>query len=344
MKRINKESIKISFPNSPFLKSGRPDPFLEYLIKEGFNFKVEEEIPDANYIFLYPNRIDEMLNICKNYKDKILIFITSESVTPDFNLFDYAIGYDQISFGDRYCQFSFQAQVFNYKLEKNITKSSLDEKKKFCNFLYSNPNSHKNRDIFFHQLSKYKKVDSLGQHLKNVSHDVSKRHSNNFFADSVNEKLAYKFSISFENASHNGYNTEKIISSMVANTIPVFWGDKDINRYYNSESFINCHEYDSFDQVIEKIIDLDNDDDKYLEMLSKRWKTPEQIELLENQKSDFLNFLNNIFNQPIQDAQRKPAGTFNDFYTKRIGSASNRIDNYYKKLHHWGYLFKKKFK
>lgn len=335
-----KERIKIAFPNSPFLKTGRPDPFLEFLKQEKFHVEIETNIASANYLFLYPNRINEMFEVCKNKKDKILIFITSESVTPDFNLFDYGIGYDNLTFGDRYCQFHYQAQLFNYKLDKQVSRSVLETKNNFCEFLYSNPNSHKNRDLFFHQLSKYKKVDSLGNHLKNVTHDVSKRHSNNFFEESVKIKQPYKFSIAFENSCHIGYNTEKLISSMLANTIPIYWGDKEITRYYNTKSFINCHEYDSFDHVIEKIIELDNDDDKYFEMLSQNWKTPEQIELFENQKKDLIIFLNNIFDQPIQNAHRKPIGTFNEFYSNRLRPRSDKFNDIMKKLHHWGYLIK----
>lgn len=339
-----KELFKIAFPNSPFLKTGRVDPFLEFLKQEKFYFKIESNLKSANYLFIYPNRINEMFDLCKNYKDKILIFITSESVMPDFNLFDYAIGYDNINFGDRYCQFHYQSQVFSYRLDNQISKTVVEEKKHFCNFLYSNPNSHKNRDLFFHKLSKYKKVDSLGSHLKNVTHDVSKRHSNNFFVDSIKEKQPYKFSIAFENASHIGYNTEKIISSMLANTIPIYWGDKEITKYYNSKSFINCHEFNNFDNVIEKIIELDNDDEKYFEMLSQDWKSDEQAQILESQKEDLIRFLNNVFSQPVKDAQRKPRGTFNDFYSNHLISGSDKFNDYYKKLHHWGHLIKNSLK
>ncbi len=38
---------------------------------------------------------------------------------------------------------------------------------------------------------------------------------------------------------------------------------------YNPKAFINCHDYDSFDDVVKKVIELDNNDDEYLKMLKE---------------------------------------------------------------------------
>jgi len=37
----------------------------------------------------------------------VKIFYTGECQTPDFNLFDYAVGFDHMSFGDRYFRYPF---------------------------------------------------------------------------------------------------------------------------------------------------------------------------------------------------------------------------------------------
>ena len=36
----------------------------------------------------------------------------------------------------------------------------------------------------------------------------------------------HKFNIAFENSSYPGYVTEKITDAFIANTIPIYWGDK----------------------------------------------------------------------------------------------------------------------
>ena len=37
-----------------------------------------------------------------DYPDAVKVVVIGESCCPDFNLFDYAVGFDDISFGDRY--------------------------------------------------------------------------------------------------------------------------------------------------------------------------------------------------------------------------------------------------
>jgi len=87
----------------------------------------------------------------------------------------------------------------------------------------------------------------------------------------VDDKIAflrnYKFTIAFENSSHPGYTTEKILHPFVANSIPIYWGNPLVAKDFNPKSFINCHDYINFEEVIEKIIEIDTDDDLYQEYL-----------------------------------------------------------------------------
>lgn len=62
-------------------------------------------------------------------------------------------------------------------------------------------------------------------------------------------KKPYKFSIAFENAWYPGYTSEKIVTSMLAGTIPIYWGNPDISREFNSASFINCHDFPTLDDA-----------------------------------------------------------------------------------------------
>lgn len=82
---------------------------------------------------------------------------------------------------------------------------------------------------------------------------------------------------------------------MTVNSIPVYKGGSKISEDFNPKSFINCHDFNNLNDVIEYIIELDKNDDKYLEMLNQPWFADYNIpdnNKLENIKS----FLYKIFN------------------------------------------------
>jgi hypothetical protein len=64
-----------------------------------------------------------------------------------------------------------------YKGYDQLTYKQIDKKtvlnRKFCNFVYSNVSwADPFRDKFFHELSKYKSIDSGGRHLNNIGGPV----------------------------------------------------------------------------------------------------------------------------------------------------------------------------
>ena len=161
-------------------------------------------------------------------------------------------------------------------------------KRKFCNFVVSN-GSCQQRNDFFAKLSKYKKVDSGGRFANNIGYAV---------ADKRKFQSEYKFSIAFENNAYRpGYEwyiTEKILDPMSVNSIPIYHGGAKISSEFNDKSFINTHNFNDFESVIEYIIELDKNDNKYLEILKKDWLINNQIP--DNNKIENIKkFLYNIF-------------------------------------------------
>lgn len=216
----------------------------------------------------------------------IKIFYTGENVVPNFNECDYAIGFNNIKFEDRYLRIPLYA-LFQYKkyLKKSLEvyKENILERKKFCNFIYSNGEADKKREEFYKLLSEYKKVDSGGRYLNNIGGPVK---------DKFSFQQEYKFSIAFENSSDIGYTTEKLIEAKAAGTIPIYWGNPKISEEFNSKSFINCHEYETLEEVIEEVKRIDNDSKKYLEYLKEPFNFNEK--LLEEYKIKLEQFLFNI--------------------------------------------------
>ncbi len=198
------------------------------------------------------------------YKNCIKIYFTGENDVPDFNLYDYAIASHSLSFGDRYLRFPLYVlyQGFDRLLDKRYEKSDVLNRK-FCNFVYSNAKwADPIRDHFFHELSKYKKIDSGGRHLNNIGGPV---------ADKMTFIRDYKFTIAFENSALSGYTTEKIMEPMVVNSLPIYWGNPEVGLDFNECSFVLLSYKRALVACIEEIIRLDTNDAYYLEKMSRPW-------------------------------------------------------------------------
>ncbi|MFW6275059.1 MAG: glycosyltransferase family 10 domain-containing protein [bacterium] len=195
----------------------------------------------------------------------IRIFYTGENYTPNFNLYDYGIGFDWLIFEDRYLRLPLyyirsNSKHYNKCLHRfNYSKSDIQHRK-FCNFVYSNSGADPKRKEFFEKLGVYKFVHSGGRYLNNIGKPVD---------DKMKFQQQFKFSIAFENSMTNGYTTEKILEAKVAGTVPVYWGNPVINREANTNAFVNCHDFDNFENVIEYIKYLDNNDSEFLKILNE---------------------------------------------------------------------------
>lgn len=238
-----------------------------------------------------------------DYNQCIKIFYTGECQTPDFNFCDYAIGFDRIDFKDRYLRFPLYytyADDYKYMLTKHI-QPSLKEKTEFCAFVYSNRNAAPQRQQFLQLLTQYKHVNSGGRFQNNIGKPVD---------DKRTFQSKHKFVIAFENAQYEGYTTEKLLQAFAAHTIPIYWGDPTVVQDFNSDSFINCNDYNSFEDVVECVRKIDNDDQLYLNMLAQP-----AINNGEQQYKNAINqldqFLAHIFDQPIQNAYRYPREYWN---------------------------------
>lgn len=166
--------------------------------------------------------------------------------------------------------------VRRYGLEKvqSLKKAKsagriLEEKKRFCCFVYSNARSDLPgvalRNELFRMLCQYRKVDSAGSVLNNMDGYVVPRDLETY----LKFISQYKFVITFESSEGRGYTTEKIFHAMLANTLPIYWGNPEVHCDFNEKSFINCHRFENLDAVVERVIEIDQDDELYLSYMSK---------------------------------------------------------------------------
>jgi alpha(1,3/1,4) fucosyltransferase len=300
--------IKINFCDFwPDLE--RDNWFLDFLMKH-FNVRLDDN-PDYLFFSVYGNNH-------LNYNDCIKILYTGENIVPDFNLCDYALGTHYLDFGERYLRFPlyiyYQWDFIQYLKKRpdidNWLKQSNQKlhKREFCNFIYSNnANSDPMRDLFFNELNKYKKVDSGGGHLNNIGKRVE---------DKLEFIKDYKFTIAFENSSVPGYTTEKLIEPILMKSLPVYYGNPLVERDFNLNSFIWVKDHSDFNRAIEEIIMLDNDDELYIKKLETN-KFIENNNILIWEEKLFI-FFENIFNQPVNQAFRRPLFGYNKYHLEEL--------------------------
>ena len=251
-------------------------------------------------------------------KAKLVVYYGSEASFTDFNLFDYGIGFDNTFKSERYIQLPierFFRRMFKEEPLSNEELNVIENKDlKFCNFMYSNPNAHPFRDRLFYALSEYKHVDSLGAHLNNTG-----RGGTGFvghYDDMVNLKRGYKFSIACENANFPGYTSEKIYTSLFARTIPIYWGNPDIEKEINPACFINCMKYNTIEEMVDAVKRVDNNDELRIKMLSAPWHTQEQKDYIEERSAQYDAFFDYIFHAPLVSLMQRRIGTYQYYYRK----------------------------
>ncbi len=233
----------------------------------------------------------------------VRIFFSGESDRPDFNECDYSIA--SIKLDDpRHLQFPLYViwgEPGEIIKQHDDPEKLLAAKTRFCSFVISgyHPRKNQNRVDFFHKLSRYKKVDSGGKKFNNIGGPIP---------GGARGKIEFlrqcKFNIAYENRSLAGYTTEKIFEPMVSRCLPIYWGDPDINQHFNPKSFLNRADFPSDDALIEKIIELDRDDAKYLEFMRQPYFYDDKPNTFFD-PARTLDFFERIFSTPITPVARK---------------------------------------
>ena len=234
------------------------------------------------------------------YPEAIRVFFTGENVAPNFQLCDYAIGFERMNYGDRYLRYPFYYGMKSYKQDllrannKHQRVLTSDCERKFCSFVYSNADTDGARKELFHCLNNYQPVDAGGKLFNNINECVKDK--NEF-------ESMHKFSIACENSSHIGYCTEKILQAFGARTIPVYYGDASVNRDFNEAAFVNCHSYNSLNEAVEYVKYLNSNDGAYLYALKQQAFVTQDF--IEQRQSEFEQFVANIFMQTKEKAYRR---------------------------------------
>ncbi len=268
--------------------------FIMDIIKKNINDKVViSDQPD----FLF---FSCMGTEYRTYSNCVKIFFTGEPVVPNFNECDYAIGFDEIKFNNRYCKRPYF--LYSDNPEKCNLSDEMLLNRKFCNFIYSNETrgtAVELRKKFALELMKYKHVDCPGRVLNNMENAITPRNGN-WYEGKLNFIKNYKFTIAFENCMVSGYTTEKLEDPLLMHSIPIYWGNVDVGDYFNKDAFIYVNKND-FKSAIEQIVYLDTHDSEYLKMVR-------QEPIHKSNKGEFEDFLVQIILKGNTPFEKDPLG------------------------------------
>ncbi|MFP6275133.1 glycosyltransferase family 10 domain-containing protein, partial [Helicobacter pylori] len=262
---------------------------LYFILSQHYTITLHQN-PDKPADIVFGNPLGSARKIL-SYQNTKRVFYTGENEAPNFNLFDYAIGFDELDFNNRYLRMPlyyaylhYKAEIVNdttapYKIKDNslytlkkpthhfkenhpnlcavVNNESDPLKRGFASFVASNPNAPK-RNAFYDALNSIEPVtgggsvrNTLGYNVKNKSEFLSQ----------------YKFNLCFENTQGYGYVTEKIIDAYFSHTIPIYWGSPSVAKDFNPKSFVNVHDFKDFDEAIDYVRYLHTHPNAYLDML-----------------------------------------------------------------------------
>ncbi len=261
-------------------------------LEDKFDFVETKESPD----FVFVHAADRQIL----RHSGIRIFITGENVIPDFNIVDYAVGFSDIAYGDRYIRWPLYRwpctlAEFEGKRRLSLQVSPPCARTRNCACVVSNVSNRQGPFVeMVDAMESYKGVTYGGKWKNNIGGRVK---------DKEALLREHKFSIAFENAAYAGYTTEKITDAFMAGTIPIYWGDPDIIKHFNSKAFIAVNSSDTVDTVMARIQAIDRSQELYESMLSEPIFSEQAKTDLEQRR--IVDFFDHIFSQPPEIACRR---------------------------------------
>jgi GR25 family glycosyltransferase involved in LPS biosynthesis len=263
--------------------------FTNLLTKYGNNYHVKIIEPNQNPDILFFSIFGDNH---KYFNAKRKVFFSGEPVGQN-SVADFNITFDPNTLNNLrlplwICYFDNNILEETKRRIQNIY--NVPTKEQFCSFIASGPGLTNNRKDFVDKLSNYKKVDCGGAYLNNIGGSVPIGIN---CSGKVEHNKKYKFAMAFESKNYPGYVTEKICDIFKSNTIPIYWGTSEVIQDFNPKSFINANDFSNFDELVEFIKKVDNDDILY----ASYFKEP----ILSNMWIDIFTDKNSVFFKNLVD-------------------------------------------
>ena len=256
-----------------------------------YNCKQQSNISD---IFITTDNDSGKLN-----QTNINILISGEPTEINYDLYDIVIGSTIKKENYITIPIPFMILSLNERIQLNKKYHINFTDKKMCAFMYKVDYAH--RIEIFNKFSSRMKVHSFGQSCNNINVKFTRNiyNENETYNDiAVKIYSEYKFVLAIENTIKQGYNTEKLINPILGNSIPIYYGSSDIFNIINKKRVIYFDDYDNIDKLIDYIIFLSENQEKYNEILNEKIFIRDDINL--NNYNEFIekqiNMLSKINN------------------------------------------------
>jgi hypothetical protein len=211
-------------------------------LKKHYQLELTTDLSDANLLVFS----DFGIKHWKYHGRKI--YLTGENMLPDFNQCDLAFTPVELPGDKRAIRLPLYAQYID-SLSSLIRPSGYNaatqlKKKGFCSFVVSNPEC-RFRNKLFKAIHRKGAVSSGGRHFNTTGSIVKNKLE--FIRD-------YQFNIACENSRSPGYITEKLIDPLLVGSVPIYWGDPEIERDFNLNCMINVSEFKSLNDLVDHIL------------------------------------------------------------------------------------------
>ena len=87
--------------------------------------------------------------------------------------------------------------------------------------------------------------------------------------------IPYRFSFAIENISVKGYFSEKIADCFATSTIPIYYGDPEIGRYFNTDGIVFLDDYFNIKMLTKELYNSKIDAIKENLNIIQNWECPE---------------------------------------------------------------------
>lgn len=260
------------------------DNVFVYALSQKYDLEITPHNPDLVITGDYRER----------YQNAKMVYFSGEPFY-DLGLNDYALTSFYVNdpryfrvplflfFAYEYYKYKFISSYEEILYKKSFIKPNiLQNKVNFCAYVSKGPGGPQSeRTNFFNLLSQYKNVDSMGMHLNNAPCVPGESATIEGSICKCKVIRNYKFTMAFENTmtfnDNIGYTTEKIYEPMMALSIPIYWGNPEIYKDFNTKSFVNWNDYGSNEKVVERIIEIDNDDDLYMDYMKENYSVNDEL-------------------------------------------------------------------
>lgn len=290
------QKLKVAF--SDFWKGFEPqNNFLAEALSTQFDWEISNS-PD--------------LLICSLYGDKwstyqcTRILYSAENIQSDLSHFDASLTSEPTSRSNYYLPlYRFYAAYQDVFKPRQIERRAFESKKSIA-AVFSNAKQRLRNQVYL-RFAELFEADSGGKAFNNVGGPVP---------DKAKFIQNYKFNLAFENTSAKGYTTEKILEAYGYGTIPIYWGDPQIENYFNPQAFLHLRSLKDLKYLEEKIEYLLSSFEEYKKMY-------EEPLFPNNQEHDFLrpesvgNFLKNSVEKGIVRKHRRKVSQYRIYLWER---------------------------